>query len=187
MQDRVAANYASDGLPFLNDGGPTLDEQFPLCARLRGMNSKRSPIYGNPMKLTLVRARAAGRVATFTSPHHVIYRVTSGSVSSSHSWKAGGFPGSSRENCVLDSGRFSHFSMTREAVGLAQRKLNDRESSRTYNETVQLVKPCARQYRGRAGATSLQGCLTFTRAARFHVERLRTNCTPMCTLCHESG
>lgn len=187
MQDRVAANYASASLPSVSDVGPTLDEQFPLCTRLRGMNSRRSPIYGNPLKLTLIRARAAGRVATFTSPHHVIYRVPSGNVSLSHSWKAGGFPGSSRENCVLDSGRFSHFSMTREAVGLAQRKLNDRESSRTYNETVQLVRPCARQPRGAGAASSQLGCLAFTRTGRFHVERLRTNCTPMCTVCHESG
>ena len=182
MQDRVAANYASSGLPSVSEVGPALDEQFPLCTRLRGMDGRRQPIYGNPMKLTLIRARGAGRVAAFTSAHRVIYRVHSDNVSSSHSWKAGGFPGS-KNNCLLDRSRFSHFSMTREAVGLAQRKLNDHESSRTYNETLQLVRPCAREHHG-AGAASSQGCLAFTRTGIFHLERQRTNCTPMCTACH---
>ena len=67
MQDRLHADRRS--LPRVRPG-VSLAMQFPLCVKLRGM--LRSPIPGNPMKISLLWGRPFGHVPRYYSAHSVV-------------------------------------------------------------------------------------------------------------------
>ena len=138
MQDRLHADRRS--LPRVQPGVP-MARQFPLCARLRGM--MRSPIPGNPMKISLLRGRPFGHVPRYYSAHSVVAGTR----------RMGGYPTGGGNNCVMMP-RFAHYSMTHEAVELSQRKVEDRYANAlvTYQRSVAIVQPCQQRARGQ-GAT----------------------------------
>ena len=137
MQDRLHADRRS--LPRVQPGVP-MARQFPLCARLRGL--MRSPIPGNPMKISLLRGRPFGHVPRYYSAHSVVAGTR----------RMGGFPSGGGNNCVVLP-RFAHYSMTHEAVERSQRKVEDRYANAlvTYQRSVAIVQPC--QQRAGQGAT----------------------------------
>ena len=142
MQDRLHEDRRS--LPRVQPGVPVA-RQFPLCARLRGM--MRSPIPGNPMKISLLWGRPFGHVPRYYSAHSVVAGTR----------RIGGYPTGGGNNCVLMP-RFAHYSMTHEAVELSQRKVDDRYANAlvTYQRSVAIVQPCHQrlQQQGAAAAAA---------------------------------
>ena len=137
MQDRLHVDQRS--LPRVQPGVP-MARQFPLCAKMRGM--MRSPIPGNPMKISLLWARPFGHVPRYYSAHSVVAGTR----------RIGGYPSGGGNNCVMMP-RFAHYSMTHEAVELSQRKVDDRYANAlvTYQRSVAIVQPC--QHRAGHGTT----------------------------------
>ena len=143
MQDRLHADQRS--LPRVQPDVP-MAMQFPLCARLRGM--MRSPIPGNPMKISLLWGRPYGHVPRYYTAHSVI----------AGSKRIGGYPTGGGNNCVMMP-RFAHYSMTHEAVELSQRKVDDRYANAlvTYQRSIAIVQPCQQRASAAAHGATREG------------------------------
>jgi len=133
MTDRIAVDARS--LPPVR-AAPALAEQYPRCVKIRGYG--RAPIAGNPLKLVLLRARTGklAQIPVFITAHRA--RISNRTGANNF---VGGYPAGGTQNQCVFLGRFSHYSMTEEAMSLAARKRDDREYAPLYQAMLKLVEP----------------------------------------------
>jgi hypothetical protein len=162
MQDRVADDFS---VPFVRPT-PSLAEQFPRCAKLRGLSS-RSPVQANILKIMLLRARIHGRAPHFINAHKIFVPPAD---AGGRTFVVGGTP-QTNNHCIFLPQRFSHYSLTREALSLAVRKRDDGEYPVVYRQTTRLVTDCQLSDTGADAAP----CMLSSRA-RAHAERTGGAC-----------
>jgi len=133
MQDRVAADGS---LPRVKRR-PFVAEQFPVCAKVRGLG-KSALVVGNILKISLLGARIRDGVPVYETAHRVEVKTSD----RLHPYRSiGGLP--QTDNGCVFTGRFSHYSMTLETQLLARRKAADDEQRAVYGRVTRLAGPCA--------------------------------------------
>ena len=114
---------------------PSIREQFPICAKVRGLNG--GWVSSNTLKITLLAAIVHEGVPQYESAHRVHVNTSQAKMGR---LDIGGTP--QKDNRCIYTGRFAHYSMTHEAQELAKRKRADREQSDTYVRLTSMAMPC---------------------------------------------
>lgn len=163
MHDRVAADYALHDVRET----PSIEEQFPVCTRLRKNNN--GPIVANTLKLVLVRTFINGGFIRYLSAHRVATNRSTGM-----NFQMGGYPQKDNYCTFLADFSFAHYTWTIVSHRLAHRKVTDGELPQVYEKVLRVTKPCQ---------TSVGHGLCFSSAAIAHINKTLVPCPASASAC----